>query len=101
MRQDEMIPALERHEAGAGESTREHQATLEGHASVAATVQDERGNSDARQQVRDVDVPDDAPQPDGGVGRCGNSLQFVEVSATRTPVEVVEDLVRGVLAPGI
>jgi hypothetical protein len=74
--------ALEGHEAGVEDRASEHQAMLEGLASVAATGQDASGNRDARQQVRDVDVADDAQQPKGQLytirrQRLRQSAQFL------------------------
>ena len=59
MREDQVILALECHEARAGNPSRQHQAMLEGHPSVPATVQHESWDGDSRQQPRDVDVSED------------------------------------------
>jgi hypothetical protein len=59
MREDQVIIALERHEAGAGDSAGQHQPVLKWHASVPTTVQHEGWNRDARQQLRHVDVAQD------------------------------------------
>jgi hypothetical protein len=60
VREDQVVLALERHEASVTDLTRQHQAVLEGHPSVPPAVHHERWNGDLRQQLRDVDVADDA-----------------------------------------
>jgi hypothetical protein len=52
-----VILALECHEARVGNPSRQHQAMLEGHPRVPATVQHECWDGNLRQQFRDVDVP--------------------------------------------
>ena len=51
---------------------------LERHSSIAAAVQHERGNLDSRQQLRDVDISEDAQKTNGRFGRSGDALQFIE-----------------------
>ncbi len=78
MREDEVILALECHEARIANRLRQHQAMLEGHSSVPATVQHESWNVDARQQRHDVDASEDVQQTNRRFSRCGEPLELIE-----------------------
>ena len=78
MREDEVILALECHEARVGNPSRQRQAMFEGHSRVPATVQHERWNGDSRQQLGDVDVSQDVQQTNSRFSRCGGPLELIE-----------------------
>src|SRR5262245_5535881 len=62
MRENKVVLTLKYNQACVADSARQHQTMLEWHSSIRTAVQHEGRNGDSRQQLGDVDVPEDVQQ---------------------------------------
>src|SRR3954464_10796162 len=76
--EQDVVAALERHEACAGNEAREKAALLERHACIVARVQHERRTRDPGRELRYVDAGEHGEETGGDRRLRGNALELVE-----------------------